>query len=58
MLANKLNYGDTIIYYWYAHCMIAMPCTPAWYPEQHKLIEEWKKIKDESIFNKAWTDRY
>lgn len=21
-------------------CTIAMPCTPAWYPEQHKLIEE------------------
>lgn len=38
--------GDTIlidkgeIYYWDAHCTIAMPCTPAWYPEQHKLIEK------------------
>lgn len=38
--------GDAIlidkgeIYYWDAHCTIAMPCTPAWYPEQHKLIEE------------------
>ena len=28
------------IYYWDAHCTIAMPCTPAWYPEQHKLIKE------------------
>lgn len=38
--------GDAILidkgeaYYWDAHCTIAMPCTPAWYPEQHKLIEE------------------
>ena len=38
--------GDVIlidkgeIYYWDAHCTIAMPCTPAWYPEQHKLIKE------------------
>ena len=28
------------IYYWDAHCTIAMPCTPAWYPEQHKFIKE------------------
>jgi len=28
------------LYYWDAHCEVAMPCTPAWYPEQHKLIEE------------------
>lgn len=38
--------GDVIlidkgeIYYWDAHCTISMPCTPAWYPEQRKLIEE------------------
>ena len=27
------------IYYWDAHCEVVMPCTPAWYPEQHKLID-------------------
>lgn len=38
--------GDAILidkgeaYYWDAHCTVLMPCTPAWYPEQHKLIEE------------------
>lgn len=38
--------GDVIlidkgeIYYWDAHCKIVMPCTPAWYPEQHKALEE------------------
>lgn len=38
--------GDAILidkkekYYWNAYCTIIMPCTPAWYPEQHKLIEE------------------
>ncbi len=38
--------GDVIliekgeIYFWDANCRIVMPCTPAWYPEQHKLIEE------------------
>lgn len=38
--------GDAILiekgeaYFWDAHCTIAMPCTPAWYPEQHKLIEK------------------
>lgn len=37
--------GDVIlidkgeIYYWDGVCTIAMPCTPAWYPEQHKLID-------------------
>lgn len=37
--------GDVIlidkgeVYYWDAHCEVAMPCTPAWYPEQHKLID-------------------
>ena len=40
------NKGDIVlidkgeVYYWDAYCTIAMPCTPAWYPEQHKLIEE------------------
>lgn len=28
------------VYYWDAHCTIAMPCTPAWYPEQHKHVKE------------------
>lgn len=38
--------GDAILiekgekYYWNAQCTIIMPCTPAWYPEQHKLIEK------------------
>ena len=33
-----IDKGET--YYWDAYCTIAMPCAPAWYPEQHKLIEE------------------
>lgn len=28
------------IYYWDAQCIIAMPCTPAWYPEQHKITQK------------------
>lgn len=38
--------GDVILiekgekYFWDANCKIVMPCTPAWYPEQHKMIEE------------------
>ncbi len=38
--------GDVILiekgekYYWDANCRIVMPCTPAWYPEQHKFIKE------------------
>lgn len=38
--------GDVIIiekgeaYYWDANCKVIMPCTPAWYPEQHIMIEE------------------
>ncbi len=38
--------GDVIliekgeIYFWDANCRLVMPCTPAWYPEQHELIEE------------------
>jgi mannose-6-phosphate isomerase-like protein (cupin superfamily) len=38
--------GDVIlieageIYYWKGNCKIVMPCTPAWYPEQHKLLNE------------------
>ncbi len=42
----EFDKGDVIlidkgeVYYWDAHCTIVMPCTPAWYPEQHKLVEE------------------
>lgn len=42
----NFNKGDVILiekgemYYWEAKCTIAMICAPAWYPEQHKLIEE------------------
>lgn len=38
--------GDVIlidkgeVYFWNANCKIVMPCTPAWYPEQHKMIKE------------------
>lgn len=38
--------GDAILiekgerYYWNAKCTIVMSCTPAWYPEQHKLVEQ------------------
>ncbi len=41
----KFEKGDAILidkkekYYWDAHCTIIMPCTPAWYPEQHKLVK-------------------
>ncbi len=41
----KFKKGDAILinkgekYYWNAQCTIVMPCTPAWYPEQHKLID-------------------
>ena len=37
--------GDAIlidkgeIYFWNAQCTIAMPCTPAWYPQQHRLLD-------------------
>lgn len=37
--------GDVIlidrkeIYFWDADCTIMMPCTPAWYEGQHKLID-------------------
>lgn len=26
-------------YYWLGDCEMVMPCTPAWYPEQHKIVE-------------------
>lgn len=37
--------GDAILidkkekYYWDAHCTIIIPYPPAWYKEQHKLVE-------------------
>ena len=42
----EFSKGDIVLidkgelYYWDAHCTIAMPCTPAWYPEQHKYVKE------------------
>lgn len=27
------------VYYWEGNCEIIMPCIPAWYPEQHKLVD-------------------
>lgn len=41
----KFKKGDAIlidkgeIYYWDGNCNIIMPCTPAWYPEQHKMLD-------------------
>ncbi len=37
--------GDAILidkgekYFWDAHCKVAMACSPAWRPEQHKLVK-------------------
>lgn len=25
-------------YYWIGDCEMVVPCTPAWYPEQHKIV--------------------
>ena len=46
--AEKLNFesGDVIlidkeeVYYWEGNCKIVMVCTPAWYKEQCKLIDD------------------
>ena len=44
--AIQFEKGDVIlidkgeVYYWDAQCTLVMPCTPAWYPEQHKFVEE------------------
>ena len=32
-----INKGE--VYYWDADCEALMSCVPAWYPEQHKLVE-------------------
>ena len=45
---EKINFkaGDVILinkgepYYWEASCKIIMPCTPAWYPAQHRIVED------------------
>lgn len=40
--------GDVIlidkgeIYYWDADCELVMPCTPAWYPEQSKMLADYE----------------
>ena len=41
----ELEKGDTIMiepgraYYWEGEATLVVPCTPAWYPEQHREIE-------------------
>jgi len=41
----KLSEGDLALieagekYFWEGNMRIFMPCTPAWYPEQHKEVE-------------------
>lgn len=41
----EFNVGDVLcipageLYYWEANCMLVMPCSPAWYPEQSKNIK-------------------
>ena len=37
--------GDAILidkgekYFWNAHCKVVMSCSPAWFPEQHLLVD-------------------
>jgi len=41
----QLNEGDLILiepeekYFWEGNLIMFVPCTPAWYPEQHKEVE-------------------
>jgi mannose-6-phosphate isomerase-like protein (cupin superfamily) len=41
----ELNEGDTVLvepkekYYWDGNMTLVVPCTPAWYPEQHEEVE-------------------
>jgi len=41
----KLKEGDLVLiepgekFYWQGKMKIFMPCVPAWYPEQHKIVE-------------------
>lgn len=58
------NKGDAIlidkgeIYYWDGKCQIAMICTPAWYTEQHKVVEKIYKgiIIEESLIDNKCLD--
>ncbi len=40
----ELESGDVVLldkgdrYYWEGECSLCIPCTPAWYPEQHKIV--------------------
>jgi mannose-6-phosphate isomerase-like protein (cupin superfamily) len=42
---TKLSEGDLVLleagepYYWEGNMEMFVPCTPAWYPEQHKEVE-------------------
>jgi len=42
----ELNKGDVVLiepgekYYWEGNMTMLVPCTPAWYPEQHKEVAE------------------
>ena len=37
--------GDAVLleknekYYWNANCTVVIACSPAWYPDQHKLVD-------------------
>ena len=41
----SLTVGDAILlepnepYYWNGTCTLCIPCTPAWNPDQHKVVE-------------------
>lgn len=41
----QLNEGDLVLidpgerFFWEGNMKLFMPCTPAWYPEQHKQVE-------------------
>lgn len=41
----ELNEGDLVLiepeerYFWEGNLVMFMPCTPAWYPEQHREVE-------------------
>lgn len=41
----KFKAGDAILidkgekYFWIAHCKIVTACSPAWFPEQHKIVK-------------------
>ncbi len=44
--AYQFHKGDQIVidkgekFYWEGNLVMFMPCTPAWYPAQHKTLEE------------------